>query len=115
MAATHSRAYKSGQFRPGERRVGRKPGVPNKATAEIKSVAQLYGKEAIEKLVTLMRGKEENVALKACIALLDRAYGKPAQMLQGDPEQPLAHNVAIADEFTRKIMGMAERMTASTP
>jgi hypothetical protein len=103
----------TGHFQPGERRVGRKPGVPNKATAEIKAVAQMYGKEAIERLVALMRGKDADVAFKACIALLDRAYGKPAQMLQDEPEKPLTHNVALADEFTRRIAAMAERVTAS--
>jgi hypothetical protein len=102
-----------GRFQPGERRVGRKPGVPNKANAEIKAVAQQYGPEAIERLVDLMRGNDPDVALKAANALLDRAYGKPAQMLQGDPEQPLEHNVSVLDEFTRRIAAMAERVTVS--
>jgi hypothetical protein len=103
----------TGRFQPGERRVGRKPGVPNKATAAIKELASQYGPEAIEKLVELMRGKDPNVALKAANALLDRAYGKPAQAIVGDPEQPVEHNVAAVDEFTRRIAAMAERVTAS--
>ena len=106
-------ARATGRFQPGERRVGRKPGVPNKATAEIKAIAQQYGAEAIEKLVTLMRGKDEDVAFKACIALLDRAYGKPAQAIVGDPEQPVEHNVTLVDEFTRRIAAMADRVAAS--
>jgi hypothetical protein len=103
----------TGRFQPGERRVGRKPGVPNKATAAIKEPASQYGPEAIEKLVTLMRGKDQDVAFKACIALLDRAYGKPAQALIGEVERPVEHNVTVVDEFTRRIAAMAERFTAS--
>lgn len=102
----------TGRFQPGERRVGRKPGVPNKTTAEIKAVAQLYGEEAIEKLVALMRGDNPEVALKAANAILDRGYGKPAQMLQGDPEKPLSVNVTALDAFTRRIAGMAEKVSA---
>jgi hypothetical protein len=88
--------------------------VPNKATAEIKAVAQQYGPEAIERLVDLMRGKDPDVALKAAIALLDRAYGKPAQaIVGGDPAQPVEHNVAVVEEFTRRIAAMADRVAAS--
>jgi hypothetical protein len=65
-----------------------------------------------ERLAPLMRGEDPDVALKAANALLDRAYGKPAQALIGDPEQPLEHNVAAIDEFTRRIAAMAERVTA---
>ncbi len=46
---------------PGERRGGRKKGTPNKATAEIKALAQDYGPEAIEKLAKLMRGHDEQI------------------------------------------------------
>lgn len=86
--------------------------MPNKATADIKAAAQLHGKEAIEKLVALLRGNNPEVALKAANAILDRGYGKPAQMLQGDPEKPLAVNVAALDAFTQRIAAMAERAKA---
>ncbi|MGA7329343.1 MAG: hypothetical protein WBX25_33890 [Rhodomicrobium sp.] len=81
-----------GRFKPGDPRAGRKPGVPNKATAGIKAAAQLYGEEAIEKLAALMRGNNPEVAPKACNAHLDRAYGKPAQTIAGDsPIEEAAH------------------------
>ena len=41
--------------RPGERRGGRQPGTPNKATASIRALAQEHSPEAIEKLMHLMR------------------------------------------------------------
>jgi hypothetical protein len=96
----------------GVRLGGRSKGTPNKATAEIKAAAQQYGPEAIEKLVSLMRSEDAEVAFRAANAILDRGYGRPAQMLQGDPEKPLQHNVAAMDEFTRKIMAMGERAAA---
>ena len=40
---------------------GRRQGTPNKATAEIKALAQVYGPEVIEKLVKLMRGQDEAI------------------------------------------------------
>jgi hypothetical protein len=96
--------------KPGERRGGRRPGVPNKATAEIKRVAQKYGQEALEKLVELMRGSDLKVAVTAANSILDRGYGKPAQTLQGDPDKPLAVNVAVVDAFTAKIEALAEKV-----
>lgn len=68
--------------KPGERRGGRKKGQPNKATAEIKALAQSYGPEAIKVLVALMR-KGEFAATKE---LLDRGYGKSVQPIAGDNE-----------------------------
>lgn len=69
---------------------GRQKGTPNKVTAEIKSIAQKVGPEAIAKLVTLMRTAEsEQVQAAAANSILDRAYGKPAQALVGeDGESP---------------------------
>jgi hypothetical protein len=98
------------RFQPGERRVGRKPGVPNKATATIKTAAQAHGPAALDKLVALMNGGNDDIAFKAAIAILDRGYGKPAQTIAGDPEKPVEHNVAVVDAFTRRMSEMAEKM-----
>lgn len=38
---------------PGERRGGRLPGVPNKATAEVRAIAQGYGPDIIQRLADL--------------------------------------------------------------
>jgi hypothetical protein len=62
---------------PGERRGGRKAGVPNKATAEVRSLAQEYGPAAIEQLAHLSTNAEsEQARIAACNAILDRAYGR---------------------------------------
>ena len=87
----------------GERIGGRQKGTPNKATAEIKAVAQEYGAEAIETLAEMMRElADPKVRVMAANSLLDRGYGKPAQTLQGDPENPVAVNISALDAFTCK-------------
>jgi hypothetical protein len=96
----------------GERIGGRQKGTPNKATAEIKALAQEFGAEAIKKLAEHLRGSDPKVSVQAANALLDRGYGKPAQTLAGDPEKPLEHNVAVVDAFTRRIADMASKINA---
>jgi hypothetical protein len=56
---------------------GRKARVPNKATAEIRSLAREHGPDAIAKLARLAKEAEsEQARIFACNALLDRAYGR---------------------------------------
>lgn len=77
--------------RPGERRGGRQPGTPNKATASIRALAQEHTGEAIEKLVYLMRHAESEAARIAAIKeLLDRAHGRPTQPISGEEGGPVA-------------------------
>lgn len=65
---------------------GRKPGSPNKATADIKAIAQDYGERAITRLVEIMEGKDFPPAAQVSAAkeLLDRGYGKAAQHMHLD-------------------------------
>ena len=65
----------SGGKRPG---AGRKKGVPNKATAEIKALARESAPAAVKELVRLSTGAENETTRVAAIKeLLDRGYGKP--------------------------------------
>lgn len=78
--------------KPGERRGGRKPGVPNKATAEIKEIARQYGPKAIKELAKLAgldpagkgKAESEQARIGALNAILDRGYGKAAQTVAGE-------------------------------
>ncbi len=65
---------------------GRKPGQKNKATAEIKPLAQKHAPEAIKKLIELMNDKETPAATQRAAAndILDRGYGKPAQAVMNE-------------------------------
>ncbi len=65
-----ARGFKSG---------GRARGTPNRATADVKTLAGEYTASAIETLVALMQHAEsEQVRLGAARELLDRAAGRPA-------------------------------------
>lgn len=75
---------------------GRKKGVPNKATADIKALAREWGPDALERaaiMAGLIDGKKaaesEQVRLGAIGLILDRAYGKPQQAIVGDDDAPL--------------------------
>ncbi len=65
-----------------------------KVDKEVRDAARLYGQEAIEKLVELMRGDDRRTAMAAAQALLDRGFGKPAQSIElsGDADNPV-HSV----------------------
>ncbi|WP_208949785.1 hypothetical protein [Achromobacter aegrifaciens] len=82
---------------------GRPKGVPNKATAEIKALAQQHGPDAIATLVKIMQGAKQPSASRVAAAkeLLDRAYGKSVQPIEGsgDPDKPI--NMALRIAFRR--------------
>ncbi len=59
---------------PGERRGGRQKGSVNKATAEVRSLAQEHGPAAVQELARLStQAENEGARIAACNALLDRA------------------------------------------
>ena len=66
---------------------GRKPGQRNRATADIRDLAQQFGPAAIRQLAKLggllSAGKgaaeSEQARAMACNSILDRGYGKPGQ------------------------------------
>lgn len=59
---------------------GRKLGVPNKATAELKVLAGVYTVDALKELARIMNKSESDQArVSAANSLLDRAHGKPRQ------------------------------------
>lgn len=60
---------------------GRKPGTPNKATADVRAAAQKYTVEAVERLAFWMKSDNAKASVSACNALLDRAHGKPPQAI----------------------------------
>jgi hypothetical protein len=79
--------------------------VPNKATGEIKALAQEYGAPAIAKLAQLsgliggQPGAESEAAQIAALKeLLDRGYGRATQPLSGDADgAPIAYSFRWAD------------------
>lgn len=76
-----------GGARPG---AGRKPGIPNRVTADIKGLAQSHGPEAIARLVEIFQSADTPPAAQvaAIKELLDRGFGKAAQPIGGSPDLP---------------------------
>lgn len=90
----------TGRQKPPNAGKGRPKGSPNKATAEIKAIAQQYGPEAIATLVEVMQDAKSPSRVAAAKELLDRAYGKSAQPIEGgDPDKPI--NMALRIAFRR--------------
>ena len=97
---------------PGERRGGRAPGTPNKATEEIRAIAREYGAEASEQLVKLMQtAKSEQARISAAKEVLDRACGKATQLVESAQETSHAEQLG---EIERRL-GLFHEEIANTP
>jgi hypothetical protein len=55
--------------------------------AEAKRLARVHGPTAIARLAELAKSEDERVSVSACQAILDRAYGKPTQTVEGEVHQ----------------------------
>lgn len=80
---------------------GRSKGTLNKATVEIKALAQEYGPATIARLARLAGltdqppSDSEQTQLGAMKELLDRGFGKPSQEITGADGGPLLHTYVI--------------------
>jgi hypothetical protein len=93
-----------GGSRPG---AGRKPGVRNKVTIELKEAAKIYTADALKVLVQVAkRGKSESARVAAASAILDRGYGKPKQEIAGD--------LNVSMTFEDRIRAVVARRDART-
>ena len=74
------------QFQPGQ---SGNPGGRPKGEAKIREAAREHTDAALGVLVTALGDEDARVRLKAAEVILDRGWGKPAQTIGGDPENPL--------------------------
>jgi|SRR5690348_1979817 len=76
---------------------GSRAGKPNKATANIKAIAQEYGPQAIAVLVEIVNDKAAPHASRVAAAdkLLDRGYGKARQDIDLGSQGGEAHSLAF--------------------
>jgi hypothetical protein len=85
-------------FKPGEARpakAGRRKGVPNKATADLKEALRKHTPEMIKELVRLARKAEHEATRVAAIKeIFDRCYGKAMQPIQGDINYGVSEQLA---------------------
>lgn len=77
------KADHAGLFKPGQS--GNPSGRP-KLPPEIKEMARAASIEAIERAIYWMRSDDSAASLKAIQLITERAYGKPAQPVDGDGE-----------------------------
>ena len=92
---------------------GRVAGTPNKATAELKALAQEHGPAAVAKLRHLMENAaSEQAQIAAANALLDRGYGKAAQTVIGDSDEDPINVVAT---IKRVIVGTGNPDSSGVP
>lgn len=83
----------------GRKTGGRTAGTPNKVQREDRKLAQKYGPKAITEIATMAGlvpskpgSENDTTRLGALNSILDRAYGKPAQTIDGDGEGgPIKH------------------------
>jgi hypothetical protein len=70
--------------RPFEKGQSGNPSGRVKIPAEVREIARGATEHAIRRAVELIDSKDANVALKAINTVLDRAWGKPTQPVDGD-------------------------------
>jgi hypothetical protein len=76
-------------FKPGES--GNPGGRPK---SDVVSLARQHTPEAINRLVALMRQDDDlDIALAATSAIIDRGWGRPVQMVTGNPDQPVSFEI----------------------
>jgi hypothetical protein len=86
MSVNHAKGKGRWGARPG---AGRRKGVPNKLTRDIKALAAEHGEDSLAALVWLRDHAEaEHVRLGATTAILDRAYGRPRQEVDVRSDKP---------------------------
>ena len=69
----------------GQKFGGRTKGTPNKATVEVKLLAQQHGPKVIAELARIaLNSESERTRVAACAELLDRGYGRPHQSIEVD-------------------------------
>jgi len=83
----------AGRFKPGQS--GNPSGRPKQDERHNSSLAKRHTAEEIAALVKALQSPRERVP--AAIALLDRGWGKPVQMIAADPERPLAVSIEWSD------------------
>ena len=69
-----------------KRKRGRPKGSVNKATADIKALAQAYTPEALKTLVAHMRSDNPKASLVACREIINRGHGMPVQFSEATIE-----------------------------
>jgi len=77
-----------GKFKKGQ---SGNPGGRPKENQEVRELARQHTEEAVERLAYWMRSPEAKASVQACVQMLNRGWGAPAQMVGSDPDNPIRH------------------------
>ena len=93
------------------------PGGRPKDDPEVKELAKSYTTEAIERLAHWLRCDNPKASVTACLALLDRAWGRPLQALEhiGKDGGPIEMTDVDDTEIARRIAFTLARVTQDKP
>jgi hypothetical protein len=108
---------------------GSRKGIPNRATTAGRDLALLWGPDAMRKLAALAglirdpdgnvigMAENETVQMNSCLAIVNRAYGMPTQLIAGDPENPLRTQlkVVFVDPPRRELDRRSEQVIDASP
>ena len=83
-----------------------------RSTLDVKQLARSYSTQAIRKLAKLINSKRESIALAACIAILDRGYGKPAQAVNMQVSRDMSK---LTDAELETLLALMERTMLPGP
>jgi hypothetical protein len=72
---------------------------------DLKQAAKAFCPDAIERLAQHMWSDDERVSLAACIAMLERGFGKPEQKA----EATVTHKFAVVPEVMEKMEWLERR------
>lgn len=76
---------------------GRPKGSKTRTTAEMRSRCRMYTDRALDVLERIAeKSKNESNKMSAVKEILDRGHGKAAQVLAGDPDNPVQTRVVMA-------------------
>jgi hypothetical protein len=89
----------------GQKTGGRQKGTPNKATADIKALAQQHAPEVVAELARLaLSAQSEQARVAAIKELLDRGFGKATQAVDLNANVQLGTGASFA-AFARALGG----------
>jgi hypothetical protein len=103
-----SRRTTNGRFQKGE---SGNPGGRPKLPAEMREMFQSKAPEAFEVLTRHLQSSDPRIAITAASAILDRAYGKPAQPIDANITSRFDH---LSDEQIVARLDQLEAMSAPT-
>jgi hypothetical protein len=91
-----------GGARPG---AGRKKDIPDGIKLNVRGMASVHGKKAIEELARIaFKAEKDETRVAACKELLDRAYGKATQAIEHSGGMTLTHE-QVLDELEKRANG----------